>query len=101
MKDYDGHMKGEKHRGGGHKGRRHHHGAQTFRRGRALEFLERLNVKRITLTQQLEAPEFQEIKQVILGELKAIELIIDEFTKHFDIHEVEDMDTKENKSENE
>jgi hypothetical protein len=101
MKDYDGHMKGEKHRGGGHKGRRHHHGAQTFRRGRALEFLARLNVKRITLTQQLEAPEFQEIKQVILGELKAIELIIDEFTKHFDIHEVEDMDTKENKSENE
>lgn len=101
MKDYDGHMKGEKHRGGGHKGKRHHHGAQTFRRGRALEFLERLNVKRITLTQQLEAPEFQEIKQVILGELKAIELIIDEFTKHFDIHEVEDMNTKENKSENE
>jgi hypothetical protein len=101
MKDFDGHMKGEKHRGGEHKGRRHHHGAQTFRRGRALEFLERLNVKRITLTQQLEAPEFQEIKQVILGELKAIELIIDEFTKHFDIHEVEDMDTKENKSENE
>lgn len=99
MKDFDGHMKGEKHRGGGHKGRRHHHGAQTFRRGRALEFLERLNVKRITLTQQLEAPEFQEIKQVILGELKAIELIIDEFTKHFDIHEVEDMNTKENKSE--
>lgn len=101
MKDFDGHMKGEKHRGGGHKGKRHHHGAQTFRRGRALEFLERLNVKRITLTQQLEAPEFQEIKQVILGELKAIELIIDEFTKHFDIHEVEDMNTKENKSENE
>jgi hypothetical protein len=101
MKDFDGYMKGEKHRGGGHKGKRHHHGAQTFRRGRALEFLERLNVKRITLTQQLEAPEFQEIKQVILGELKAIELIIDEFTKHFDIHEVEDMNTKENKSENE
>ncbi|QGQ48111.1 hypothetical protein [Metabacillus sediminilitoris] len=101
MKDLEGHMKGEKHRGGGHKGRRHHHGAQTFRRGRALEFLERLNVKRITLTQQLEAPEFQEIKQVILGELKAIELIIDEFTKHFDIHEVEDMNTKENQSENE
>jgi hypothetical protein len=87
MKDFDGHMKGEKHNGGKHKGRRHHHGAQTFRRGRALEFLERLNVKRITLTQQLEAPEFQEIKQVILGELKAIELIIGEFTKHFDIQE--------------
>jgi hypothetical protein len=101
MKDFDSHMKGEKHRGGGHKGRRHHHGAQTFRRGRALEFLERLNVKRITLKQQLEAPEFQEIKQIILGELKAIELIIDEFTKHFEIYEIEDMDTKINEPKNE
>jgi hypothetical protein len=100
MKDFDGHLKGEKHRGGGHKGRRHHHGAQTFRRGRALEFLERLNVKRITLKQQLEAPEFQEIKQIILGELKAIELVIDEYTKHFEINEVEEIDTEMNQIEN-
>jgi len=87
LKEFDGHKKGEKHRGGGHKGRRHHSGAQTFRRGRALEFLERLHVKRTTLKQQLDAPEFQEIRQVVLGELKAIELTIDEYTRHFELHE--------------
>ncbi|WEG12091.1 hypothetical protein PU629_18505 [Pullulanibacillus sp. KACC 23026] len=71
------------------RGRHHHHGAQTFRRGRALDFLEKLNVKRMTLRQQLEAPEFQEIRMVIQGELKAIELVIEEFTKQFELHEAE------------
>ena len=100
MKDIDGRMKGDKNRGGGHRGRgHHHHGAQTFRRGRALDFLEKLTVKRLTLKQQLEAPEFQEIKQVILGELKAIEMVIDEFTKQFELHEVEEMETKTNQIE--
>jgi hypothetical protein len=89
LKDFDGHKKGEKHRGGGHKGRRHHFGAQTFRRGRALEFLDRLHVKRTTLKQQLESPEFQEIRQIVLGELKAIESTIDEYTRHFELHEDE------------
>jgi len=93
MKEFDGKMK-EKHRGGGPKGRRHHHGAQTFRRGRALEFLERLHIKRSTFKQQLEAPEFQEIRPVLLGELKAIELVIEEFTKHFELHEADENMTE-------
>ncbi|WP_195891956.1 hypothetical protein [Neobacillus dielmonensis] len=88
--DLNGHLKGEKHRGGGHK-RKNHGGAQTFRRGRAIDFLERLRLKRLSLKQQLEAPEFQDIKPVILGELKAIELIIDEFIQQFELYEVEDM----------
>lgn len=85
MKDekHEGHM----HRGRGHRGREHHRGAQTFRRGRALEFLERLRVKHITLKQQVEAPEFQEIRPIILGELKALELVIEEYTKHFELNE--------------
>lgn len=101
MRNFDGrmdrdiherHMKGEKHeghmhRGRGHKGREHHRGAQTFRRGRALEFLERLRVKHSTLKQQVEAPEFQEIRPIILGELKALELVIEEYTKHFELNE--------------
>jgi len=87
LKEFDGHKKGENHRGGGHKGRRHHSGAQTFRRGRAIEFLDRLHVKRTTLKQQLDAPEFHEIRQVVLGELKSIELTIDEYTRHFELNE--------------
>lgn len=66
------------------------HGAQTFRRGRALAFLEKLTVKRDTLKQQLDAPEFQEIRQTILGELKALELVINEYIRHFELHESEE-----------
>lgn len=76
-------------RGGGHKRREHHRGAKTFRRGRAIEFLNRLNVKRTTLKQQLESPELQTINPIIVGELKAVEMIINEFIELFEIHEDE------------
>ncbi|WP_396897484.1 hypothetical protein [Niallia endozanthoxylica] len=45
-----------------------HRGAKTFRRGRAIAFLERLKVKRATIMEQLEKPEFQSIQQVLVGE---------------------------------
>lgn len=98
MRDFDGHEKGDKHKGHKRRGHHHHHGAQTFRRGRALDFLERLNVKRTTLKQQLDSPEYHEIKQVILGELKAIEMVIDEFTKQFELHEAEHLNSESKES---
>ncbi|WP_235852153.1 hypothetical protein [Niallia nealsonii] len=76
-------------RGGGHKRKEHHRGAKTFRRGRAIEFLDRLNVKRATLKQQLESPELQSINPILVGELKAVETIINEFIQLFEIHEEE------------
>ncbi|WP_178075085.1 hypothetical protein [Paenibacillus albus] len=87
-----GHGPGHGHGGPGHgpgRHHHHHHGAQTFRRGRALEFLQRLTVKRATLQRQLDTPEFQDIRPTVLGELKAVEAIIDEYTQHFDIRELE------------
>ncbi|RIX50231.1 hypothetical protein D3P08_20470 [Paenibacillus nanensis] len=97
MKEIDGRLRGGKHHGGGHKGERHHHhGAQTFRRGRALEFLERLTIKRNTLRQQLSAPEFQEIKPMLQGELKALELVMEEFVRHFELHEIVDSSQQKN-----
>jgi hypothetical protein len=72
-----------------HKRRKYHLGAQTFRRGRALEFLERLEVRRNTLRQQLEQPEFQEIRLMIQGELKAIEAVIDDYIRHFKLQGAE------------
>lgn len=83
------HNEEHKRRGGGRHRGDHSHGAKTFRRGRALAFLENLNSKRELLTKQLEQPEFSDIKQVIQGELKAIDLIIVEYTNHFEIHEQE------------
>ncbi|QQZ08740.1 hypothetical protein [Heyndrickxia vini] len=80
--------------------RKEHHmhgrgGAKTFRRGRAIAFLETLNLKRTTLKQQLETPELQTINPILVGELKAIEMVINEFVQLFELHEFEDMDTDE------
>lgn len=89
--------KERRHRGDGSKRKDHHHGrgAKTFRRGRAIAFLEMMNLKRSTLMQQLNAPEFQSINQIIVGELKAIDLVINEFIKLFEIHESEMMENNE------
>mgnify|MGYP001323211168 CR=1 FL=1 len=67
----------------------HHRGAKTFRRGRVLAFLERMKLKRDTLKKQLETPELQSIRPILVGELKAIDMVIEEFIQMFDIHESE------------
>ncbi len=88
------------HRGGHHKGRdgSHHRGAKTFRRGRAIAFLEMMNVKRATIKQQLEQPEFQSIQPILVGELKAIDMVINEFSQLFEIHESETMAVQEDEN---
>ena len=63
-------------------------GAKTFRRGRALSFYEKLIVRRDTLKQQLESQQLQSIQQVIAGELKATEAIINEFIAAFELDEI-------------
>lgn len=73
---------------GGHR-RKERGGAKTFRRGRALEFLARMNTRRDTLKLQLETPELQTIHPVLVGELKAVDMVIAEFTQLFEIHEDE------------
>lgn len=79
---------------------REHHGddeggrsfqsAQTFRRGRVLMFLERMQVMRSTLMQQLSQPEYQPIQQVITGELKAVDQMIQEYIHTFELRETAD-----------
>ncbi|MGN4124806.1 hypothetical protein ACMGD3_07265 [Lysinibacillus sphaericus] len=96
------HSRGERHegregshpRGGRYKGRdgSHQRGAKTFRRGRAIAFLDMMNLKRSTIKQQLELPEFQSIQAILVGELKAIDMIISEFTQLFEIHDSETTD---------
>lgn len=80
---------------------RHSKSAQTFRRGRAIAFLDKLMVNRATLQRQLQEPELESIKQVISGELKATEAIIEEFIHVFQIHEVvvEDKPASDNPKE--
>lgn len=92
-----GHHKDRHHRGDGHKHKDHKHGAKTFRRGRALAFLEMLNTKRSTLKQQLITPELQSINPILVGELKAIEMVISEFVQVFELHEVEELEVNNQK----
>lgn len=77
-----------RHRGEGEHGGRRPRGAQTFRRGRALEFYRQLETKRSTLKQQLESPELQSIHPVIAGELKATEAIMNDFVGLFQLNEL-------------
>lgn len=83
------HRRGERHKG---KEAGPHHGAKTFRRGRAIAFLEMMNLKRATVKKQLEEPEFQSIQQILIGELKAMDMVINEFIQVFEIHESEMME---------
>lgn len=97
-KDYlkEGHHRGRRHKG---KEGMKHRGPKTFRRGRAISFLERMICKRSTILQQLEKPEFQSIHQVLIGELKAIDMVIAEFTQLFEIQESDLVEVSEEQSE--
>ncbi|WP_195575153.1 hypothetical protein [Paenibacillus sp. 1001270B_150601_E10] len=87
----EGHHRGERHGG---RGRSEHHGPKTFRRGRAIAFLEMMNLKRTTIKQQLEQPEFQSIHSILVGELKAIDMVINEFVQLFEINESEQVEAR-------
>ncbi|KFL43365.1 hypothetical protein CH76_06920 [Lysinibacillus sp. BF-4] len=65
-------------------------GAKTFRRGRALAFLEQLTMKRATVMAQLEKPEFASIEAMLIGELKALDDMIASFTQLFELEECQD-----------
>ncbi|MGG0848046.1 hypothetical protein [Peribacillus simplex] len=94
FKDFkkEGHHRGEHHSGKGH-------GPKTFRRGRAIAFLDMMNLKRSTIKEQLDKPEFQSINQILVGELKAIDMLINEFIQLFEIQESEAADKKSEEKE--
>jgi hypothetical protein len=93
-----GHDKDRDHRGERHKRKdkdSHHRGAKTFRRGRAIAFLEMMNTRRSTLKQQLQTSELQSINPILTGELKAIDMVINDFVQLFELHELEAMETEQ------
>jgi len=81
-------QRGSREHHGGREGGRDPRGAQTFRRGRVLMFLEQLQVKRARLAKQLVQPEFEAIRPTLSGELKALDQIIDEYVHLFDLQEI-------------
>ncbi|MGG1638638.1 hypothetical protein MHH56_11820 [Paenibacillus sp. FSL K6-3182] len=95
--------RGHRNRGHEHDGSKHERSssAQTFRRGRAIAFLERLQTKRSTLLHQLNQPEYDAIKLVISGELKATDAIIQEFIHSFELREAAPESDNNNNGEDE
>lgn len=55
-----------------------------------------MNLKRSTIKEQLDQPEFQSIQQILVGELKAIDMLINEFIQLFEIQENEEAAEKGN-----
>nr|WP_231710764.1 hypothetical protein [Gracilibacillus suaedae] len=51
-------------------------------------------LKRSTIQQQLEQPEFQSIQQILVGELKAIDMMMEEFKQLFELDETETHNQK-------
>ncbi len=94
----EGHHRGRRH---GKEEATHQGGPKTFRRGRAIAFLERMHLKRSTIKQQLDQPEFQSIQPILVGELKAIDMVISEFIQLFEISEDERSDSKKSVDSNE
>lgn len=76
-------------------------GAKTFRRKRAIIFLEHLQAKEATLKKQLETPELQTANPIIVGELKATQTIINEFVHQFELYEFDEYADLPPKKENE
>lgn len=85
---------------GEHQGKRGH-GAQTFRRGRILVFLEQMQNRRTTLARQLAQEEYEHIRPMISGELKAIDQVIDEYIHLFELQNEDVNPNKDLESESE
>ncbi|MCP1426718.1 hypothetical protein J3D43_005234 [Paenibacillus xylanexedens] len=85
---------------GEHEGKRGR-GAQTFRRGRILVFLEQMQNRRTTLARQLGQEEYEHIRPIISGELKAIDQVIDEYIHLFELQNEDVNPNKDLESESE
>lgn len=60
-------------------------GPTTFRRGKMVEVVRRLIWRKESLLRQLEQPELQEVRQNIIGQIQALDLVIWELIKEFEI----------------
>lgn len=72
-------------------------GSQSYRLRRINIFLDLLEAHRDTLKKQLSTPELQAANPIIIGELKAIEMVIDQYINSFDLNHVSSTDETEEK----
>lgn len=61
--------------------------AQTFRTGRIVDYLQRLMWRREMYAKELDDPILQDMKPNILGQIQALDLVIRELIKEFELSE--------------
>jgi predicted transposase YdaD len=59
--------------------------AQTFRRVKVTNFYRRLYARREELARQLERKEYQDLKETITAEIRALDLVLSEIVEEFDL----------------
>lgn len=64
--------------------------AQTFRKSKIENYVQKLRVRKAVLKNQLQQDEFCDSRETILGELRATELILEELKKEFNVQTVDD-----------
>lgn len=64
-------------------------GPATYRRGKMIEVVQRLIWRKEALISQLDQPELEDMKPNIIGQIQALDLVIRELIKEFEIEEEE------------
>lgn len=59
--------------------------AETFRRGKIIEIIKRYVWKRQMLKNEINDPDFEGMKDNLLGQMQALDLVIKELVKEFGI----------------
>jgi transposase-like protein len=64
--------------------------AQTFRKSKIENYVQKLRVRKAVLKNQLEQVEFSDNKESILGKLMATDLIMEELKAEFNVRTIDD-----------
>lgn len=65
--------------------------AQTFRKSKIENYVQKLRVRIAVFKNQLEQDQFQSSKESITGELRATQLILEELKIEFNVQTVDDI----------
>lgn len=64
--------------------------AQTFRKSKIENYVQKLRIRKSVLKNQLQQDEFSSSRETILGELKAVQLVLEELKTEFNVQTVDD-----------
>jgi hypothetical protein len=63
--------------------------AETYRRGKIVDYIQKLIWRKQLCVRQLEETEYSDLRQPILGQMMALEMVIHELIKEFEIQQDE------------